>query len=95
MTESEIIEKLTKAGYTKVWVYDAVPHEIDEEHSHDFDTKLHILSGEIRIKKLSGGEVNEYVVGKDEEIEIPRNQIHSAVVGAEGCRYIVAERHKA
>lgn len=28
-----------------------------------------------------------------DEKEISRGQVHSAKVGPEGCRYIVAERH--
>lgn len=94
MTEKEITTNLESEGYDKVWIYDAEPNEIDEEHSHDYDTKLHILSGEIRIKKLAGGAVTDFLLKKGDQIEIPRNQSHSAKVGAEGCRYIVAERHQ-
>ena len=93
MTEEEVIKKLESEGYDKVWPYDAEPNEIDDEHDHDFDTKLHILSGEIRIKKLSGGVITDFLLKKGDEIEILRNQAHSAKVGAGGCRYVVAERH--
>lgn len=93
MTEEEIIKKLETEGYDKVWVYDAEPDEVDEEHDHDFDTKLHILSGEIRIKKLSGGAIMDFLLKKGDEIEIPRKQLHSANVGTDGSRYIVAQRH--
>jgi quercetin dioxygenase-like cupin family protein len=92
MTEEEIIKKLEAEGYDKVWSYDAEPDEVDEEHDHDFDTKLHILSGEIRIKRLSGGSIMDFLIKEGDEIEIPRKQLHSAKVGADGCRYIVAER---
>lgn len=93
MTEEVIIEKLRAEGYDKVWPYDAEPNEMDDEHDHDFDTKLHILSGEIRIQRLSGGEITDFLLKRGQEIEIPRKQRHSAKVGANGSRYIVAERH--
>ena len=93
MTEEEVIKKLKEEEFDRVWVYDAEPGEIDEEHDHDFNTKLHILSGEIRIKKLSGGAVMDFLLKKGDEIEIPRKQLHSAKVGTKGCRYIVAEAH--
>ncbi|HUO50106.1 MAG TPA: hypothetical protein VMU25_00830 [Candidatus Paceibacterota bacterium] len=94
MTEEEIIKKFGSEGYDKVWLYNAEPNEVDDEHNHDFDTKLHILSGEIRIKRLSGGAIMDFHLRKGEEIEIPRGQFHSAKVGAHGCRYIVAEKHE-
>lgn len=90
MTEEEIITRLQKEGYDNVWVYEAPALEVDEEHSHDFDTKLYILSGEIRIT-LDGAV--ETVCTEGSEIEIPREKLHSAVVGAQGCKYVVAERH--
>ena len=93
MTEKEVIKRLESEGYNKVWAYGAEPNEVDDEHDHNFDTKLHVLSGEIRIKKLSDGMIMDFLLKKGDEIEIPRNQLHSARVGGDGCRYIVAERH--
>lgn len=93
MTEEKIIKKLEAEGYAKVWTYDAEPGEVDEEHDHNFDTKLYIISGEIRIKKLSGGAIMDFSLKKGGKIEIPRKQLHSAEVGKDGCRYIVAEKY--
>lgn len=93
MTEEEIIKKFEEEGFDKVWTYDAEAGEVDEEHDHDFDTKLHVLSGEIKVKKLSGGAIMDFLLRKGDEIEIPRKQLHSARVGAVGSRYVVAERH--
>lgn len=93
MTEEEIIKDLKNRGYDKVWVYEAEPDEIDEEHTHEFDTKLHILSGEIKIKKIVDGVINDFLLRPGAEIEIPRNEIHYAKVGDKGCKYIVAEKY--
>ncbi len=93
MSEELIINKLEAEGYNPVWPYTAEPDEVDEEHDHEFDTKLHILSGEIRVKTLSNGLITDFLLTEGDEIEIPRKQLHEAKVGTQGCRYIVAERH--
>ena len=93
MDEQKEIEKLKAEGYDNVWAYEAEAGELDEEHSHDYDTKLVILKGAINITSGMGGAITnmQYKVGS--EVIIPRNKLHSAKVTAEGCRYIVAERH--
>ena len=65
----------------------------DEEHSHPFDTKLVIISGKIRIKKLEGDVITDYFFKEGDLVEIPRGQLHSAVASSEGCKYVVAEKH--
>lgn len=93
MDEIKEIEKLKAEGYDKVWVYQAEPNEVEEEHSHDYDTKLIILAGAINITSILDGAVTniQYLAGS--EVIIPRENLHSAKVNAEGCRYIVAEKH--
>jgi hypothetical protein len=93
MPEEEVIERLEAEGYTNVRPYEAGPNEVDEEHDHAFDTKLHILFGEIRIKKSSGGVITDFLLKRGDELEILRTQLHSAKAGNGGCRYVVAERH--
>jgi hypothetical protein len=92
-TEEEIIKDLEAQGYNPVYVWNAEPNEDDPEHGHEFDTKLHILSGGIRIKVLNGDRIDDYQLAAGSELEIARNQRHSAVVGPDGCKYVVAERH--
>jgi hypothetical protein len=75
-------------------VYEAEPDEVDEEHKHDYDTRLHVLSGQIRIKVLEGEMITDFLLKTGDEKEILRNQLHSAKTGAGGCRYIVAEKHQ-
>jgi len=93
MDEQLEIEKLKSEGYDKVWVYEAEPDEIDESHSHDYDTKLIILRGEISVAFKTGDAIlnKSYVVG--DEVVISKNKSHSAKVGPSGCRYIVAEKN--
>jgi hypothetical protein len=93
MDEQKVIKKLESEGYDKVWIYEAEPDEVDEEHTHNYSTKLHILSGYIRIKTLAGGALTDFRLDPGQEMEIPQGQRHSAKVSSDGCRYIVAEKH--
>lgn len=89
MTPEEHIELLKAQGFDKVYVWDATPGEEDAEHSHEFDTKLVILDGDLALTMRG----TTTLLKEKDEFEIPRNEKHAAVVGARGCSYIVAERH--
>lgn len=91
--EKEIIGQLESEGYDKAYVWDAEPGEIDGKHEHNFDTKLIILKGEIQIKSAEGNFFSNMSYKTGSEVIIPRNKIHEAKVGPEGCRYIVGEKH--
>jgi S-adenosylmethionine hydrolase len=92
MSEQKMIEQLESEGFDKIWVYDAEPNEVEEEHQHDYDTKLAILKGEIQIISEMGGVITNIKYSKGQTVEIPRDKLHSAKVGHEGCQYIVAEK---
>lgn len=87
-TENEWIEELQNDGYTNLLFCDAVPFEVDEDHSHDRDHKMIIFSGDIR---LSIG-YEQFHLGAHDYFEIPLATNHSITVGSEGCRYLIAER---
>jgi quercetin dioxygenase-like cupin family protein len=93
MKEQDEIIKLKADGYTNVWVHQAEPGEIDEEHSHSYDTKLLILRGSIRITFETDGESESSLYQAGSEVVIPRNVPHAAIAGDDGCRYVVAEKH--
>jgi quercetin dioxygenase-like cupin family protein len=93
MDENALIERFTTDGSDKVWIYDAEPNEIDDDHEHDYDTTLAILKGDIQIVLAYGDSILNIKYLPGSEIEIPRNTLHAAKVGPEGCRYVVAEKH--
>lgn len=88
-----MIEALRSEGYYKVYVWDALPGEVDEEHQHDFDTRLVVLRGQIKVTSLIDGEVTSLSHQDGAHIDIQKGTPHSAKVGSDGCRYIVAEKH--
>ena len=89
MDGSEKIKNLEDKGYSPVYIWDAEPNEEDPDHSHNFDTCLVVLDGEIEIK--FGSESN--ILKSGDEINIPRGKIHYGKAGKNGCKYIVAEKH--
>lgn len=88
MTESEWISELQNDGYNNLLFCDAFPFERDEEHAHDRDHKMVIFSGDVEV--TIGYQTVHLAV--HDYFEIPRGTNHIAVVGAEGCRYLIAER---
>lgn len=89
MDEQDIIRDLQGKGYQKVYVWKAEPKEKDPKHKHPFDTHLYVLHGELEVRMD-----NSIIVMKiDDELDIPRNTIHEAKAGPDGCTYIVGERH--
>ncbi|MDB5188119.1 MAG: hypothetical protein JWO50_639 [Candidatus Kaiserbacteria bacterium] len=93
MDEQKIIDNFKSEGYQKIYIWDAEPGEIDEEHQHDFDTCLIILKGKINITSLIDAVVTNTAHQAGAHIFIEKNNPHSAKVGPDGCRYLVAEKH--
>lgn len=88
MTESEWIEQLMGDGYSNLLFCDAIPCEFDDDHAHDRDHKMIIFSGDVEVT-IGYQTVH---LGAQDYFEIPRGTNHSAAVGKEGCRYLIAER---
>jgi len=92
MNEQGIINQMKMEGYEPVYVWQAQPGELDAEHSHDFETKLYVLEGEINIKIIA--EVAEArTFGVNEWIVVPKGQKHEGLAGKAGCKYVVGEKH--
>jgi quercetin dioxygenase-like cupin family protein len=63
--------------------------EEDLDHTHDYDTVIHVISGEVLVRTQG----IEKTLRSGDEMFIPRNQTHYSKVGGNGCRYVVAEKH--
>lgn len=85
------IEKLKAQGYEPVYIWDAKPGEEDFDHAHSFDTHLIVQEGQIEIR-MDG---NTKTLKANDELDIPKEKIHYAKAGQNGCKYIVAEKHYA
>ncbi len=89
-TSTTIIESLTAAGYSPVYVWKAIPDEEDADHMHPFETHIVVVEGEIVIETEE--EVQKILQAED-TIDIPEFIVHKARAGKEGCTYVIAERH--
>jgi quercetin dioxygenase-like cupin family protein len=84
-----LITDLQKQGYAPVYVWNAEPNEDDPSHSHEFDTHIRILVGELTITNSDG----DFTLEAGSTIDISKGEIHAAKAGPNGCTYIVAEKH--
>lgn len=89
MSENALILELKKEGYGRVYTWHEGPLEVDEDHQHEFDTKIVVLKGEITVE-TNGKKV---VAREGDAVYTPRNTVHRATTGEEGCTYVVAEKH--
>lgn len=80
---------LKAKGYHPVYIWHGKSGERDDDHKHDFDTYLFIIEGELSIN-MNGKTV---ILHNMDEFTIPRDTVHCATVGENGCSYIVGEKH--
>jgi mannose-6-phosphate isomerase-like protein (cupin superfamily) len=79
---------LTKDGFSSN-VVEFAPGTINPEHSHAWDARLLVTSGEIAIT-VDGSELL-YTVG--DVFSLPANYPHSEVVGSDGVTFIAGRRY--
>ncbi len=88
MTDLNKLKKeMSEEGFKDIYVWEDKPGETYEPHSHKWETKLIILSGSIELK--INDNLNTLRTG--DSIYIKANQIHEAIVGSSGCKYLVGE----
>lgn len=88
MKEEELAAQLKQEGFTRTYVWEDAPNTSYPDHKHPFRTANVILTGEVTI--TIAGKSDTYRAG--DRCDIDANTVHSAVMGARGCRYLVGER---
>ena len=88
MKEDELIEKLESEGFRNVFVHTDPPGAKYPQHTHPTVTAHVVVSGKIEI--TVGGVSNTFEKG--ERFDVAAGEIHSAIVGSSGCRYIIGEK---
>mgnify|MGYP002788435395 CR=1 FL=1 len=88
MNEKELEKKLLSEGFSGIFVHRDRPGAHYPEHTHNGITAHIVLEGEITI--TSEGETATYRPG--ERFDVPAGAVHSAVIGASGCRYMIGEK---
>jgi quercetin dioxygenase-like cupin family protein len=82
---------LRREGYQEVTTVEMKPMQVNPTHSHDFDAKALILSGDITI--TCGSEAKRYVAG--DVFQLAAGTPHVEHVGERGVGYLVGRRRAA
>ncbi len=87
MKTDSIKQQLRKEGFKHIYEWTDRPNAVYNEHHHKDKVKLSIVSGSITF--TIDEEEKTLTAGKT--LSIPPQTNHSAVVGPNGCTYIVGE----
>ena len=88
MTENELARQLKCEGFSTTYVWQDGPNTIYPDHTHPVETAHIVLQGHVTI--TTKGETRTY--RKGDRCDVPANTVHSAVMGPQGCRYLIGER---
>ena len=88
MNESELVSQLKREGFTHTYVWEDGPNVRYGNHTHAMKTAHIILQGEMTL--TMNGVSKTYSMG--ERCDVPADTVHAAVMGPQGCRYLIGER---
>ena len=88
MSEQALTKRLRDEGFSHTFVWQDGPNASYPDHTHDEETAHIILSGEMTL--TMDGKSQTYKVG--DRCDVPAGTVHSARMGAQGCRYLIGER---
>lgn len=86
-TEEALAERLAGEGFSSFCWSDA-PNAHYDEHEHDRDESIWLVSGAIRFG--AGG--RELVLAPGDRLMLPAGTRHTADAGAEGATYLIGQR---
>ncbi len=88
MDETELIARLRREGFSLVYAWEDVANAHYGDHTHTTETAHIILNGEMTL--ILDCQSHTYRPG--DRCDVPRNAVHSAIMGPRGCRYLMGER---
>ena len=88
MNEQQLTAQLRREGFPHSYVWQDGPNAFYAEHTHPTETAHIILDGEMTL--TMGDEPRTFRAG--DRCDVPAGAIHSAKMGARGCRYLIGER---
>jgi quercetin dioxygenase-like cupin family protein len=88
MNEQELTAQLRREGFSETYVWEDGPNAFYPEHIHPMETAHIILEGEMTL--TMAGKSQTFHAG--DRCDVPAGAIHSAKMGAHGCRYLIGER---
>jgi mannose-6-phosphate isomerase-like protein (cupin superfamily) len=88
LSERDCRRQLEAEGFPHTFVWQDGPNAFYPDHTHAGLTAHIILNGEMTLTMK--GESRTYRAG--ERCDVPAGAVHSAQMGANGCRYLVGEK---
>jgi mannose-6-phosphate isomerase-like protein (cupin superfamily) len=88
LSEKDYRKQLEAEGFSNMFVRQDGPHAFYPDHTHAALTAHVILDGEMAL--AMNGQSQTYRIG--ERCDVPAGAVHSARMGATGCRYLVGEK---
>ncbi len=86
MNIEELKQKLISEHFPIVYEWSDDPNTVYDEHSHKGRVVFYVTKGSVA---FSGGIQKTISVG--ERIDVPVGVVHTALVGPEGCDYVVGQ----
>ncbi len=86
ITIDQAKEQLEKDGFPIVYEWEDAPNTVYEKHAHKGRVAFYVIKGSVTF--TSG---IENTVNAGERIDVPIGIEHTALVGKEGCLYIVGQ----
>lgn len=88
MNGKQGINQLKEEGFSHIYTHEDSPNAYYPNHAHLTLTAHIIVEGEIAL--TSEGKTKTYKKG--ERVDVPKNTVHSAKIGPNGCTYIIGEK---
>ncbi|HZR29436.1 MAG TPA: cupin domain-containing protein [Terriglobales bacterium] len=88
MDEQALERQLRTEGFSTTYVWQDSPNAFYPDHMHPSETAHVILDGEMTV--TMHGDAETYHTG--DRFNIPAKAMHSARMGATGCRYLIGEK---
>ncbi len=85
--KEKLIERLRTDGFQHIYEWKDGPGTIYPEHAHKGKVSFYIIQGDIDVV-IEGKKTS---VKSGERMDVPVRAKHSAIVGPEGCTFIVGE----
>lgn len=85
-TPEQLIEQFKSEGFVHVFLWHDEPNTKYEEHAHKGKTAFYITKGSVT---FTSGFDKTFKEG--ERFDVPPGVLHTAIVGPEGCDWVVAE----
>lgn len=79
---------LHKEGFRHTYVWRDAPEAFYPDHTHNALTAHIVLDGQMTL--TMNGKSETYHAG--ERCDVPTGVVHSALMGPDGCRYLIGEK---